>query len=177
MSRHEKKEEHVPIRIIQVATRDEIEVVRTLFREYAIFLANDPVRPFAASDLSSQNFDEELTHLPGDYAPPDGRLLLAVDGEEPAGCVALHRFDDRACEMKRIWVRPGFRTVGLGRQLAEKIVAEAQIIGYERMLLDTLPSLESALRLYRSLGFREVAPYRSAPDPGSVFMELELRVG
>jgi GNAT superfamily N-acetyltransferase len=111
-------EKHAHIHIFQAATPDEIEAVRTLFREYATFLANDPVRPFAASDLSSQNFDEELTHLPGDYSAPEGRLLLAVDGEKPAGCVALHRFGDRACEMKRMWVRPEFRATGLGRQLA-----------------------------------------------------------
>jgi putative acetyltransferase len=170
-------EKHTRTRIIQAATPNQIEVVRTLFREYAAFLANDRARPFAADDLSSQNFDEELTRLPGNYAPPDGRLLLAVDGGEPAGCVALHRFDDRACEMKRMWVRPGFRASGLGRHLAEKVIAEAQVIGYERMLLDTLPSLESALRLYRALGFREVLPYRNAPDPNSVFMELELGRG
>jgi putative acetyltransferase len=118
-----------------------------------------------------------FARLPGSYAPPDGRLLLALGGEQPAGCVALHRFGERACEMKRMWVRPEFRGCGLGRRLAEKIVAEAQVIGYERMLLDTLPSLENALGLYCALGFREVAPYRNAPDPKSVFMELKLSRG
>jgi putative acetyltransferase len=175
--RHAMIEEHVPIRIIQAVTLNEIEAVRLLFREYAAFLASNPARPFAASDLASQNFDQELARLPGSYAPPDGRLLLALRGEQPAGCVALHRFGERACEMKRMWVRPEFRGCGLGRRLAEKIVAEAQVIGYERTLLDTLPSLENALGLYCALGFREVAPYRNAPDPKSVFMELKLSRG
>lgn len=172
--RHAMIEEQALIRVTQAATPSEIEAVRVLFREYAAFLASDPARPFAAADLSSQNFAEELVRLPGNYAPPEGRLLLALSGEKPAGCVALHRFADRTCEMKRMWVRPEFRGSRLGRQLAEKVVAEAEAIGYERMLLDTLPSLESALRLYRALGFLEVAPYRNAPDSNSVFMELKL---
>lgn len=151
--------------IVQALTTEEIAVARILFKEYATWLA---------IDLSFQNFDEELANLPGDYAPPDGRLLLAQCGTETAGCVALRRFQNRACEMKRMWVRPGFRGRGLGRLLAEKLIAEARTLGYSRMVLDSLPSLGSAIALYRSLGFREIPPYRYNPEPGAVFMQLEL---
>jgi putative acetyltransferase len=122
--------------IVQASTTDEIGVARMLFKEYATWLA---------IDLSFQNFDEELTNLPGEYAPPDGRLLLAQCGTETVGCVALRRFHNRACEMKRMWVRPRFRGRGLGRLLAEELIAEARTAGYLQMVLDSLPSLESAI--------------------------------
>jgi RimJ/RimL family protein N-acetyltransferase len=144
-------------------------IARTLFREYATWLANDPARPFATSDLLSQNFDEELANLPGDYAPPDGRLLLVLGGKETAGSVALRRFNNCACEMKRMWVRPKFSGCGLGCLIAEKLIAEARTIGYSQMVLDSLPSLGSALALYRSLGFREIPSYRYNPDPNAVY--------
>ncbi len=156
------------VRIVQAATLDEIETARFLFREYAAWLA---------IDLSFQNFDAEVATLPGDYAPPDGRLLLSASGNETAGCVALRRFDERSCEMKRMWVRPKFRGRGLGRLLAEKVIAEARKIGYSRMVLDSLPSLGNALALYRSLGFRGITPYRYNPDPNAVFMQLRLTIG
>lgn len=139
------------IRIVQASTADEIVVVRTLIKEYAVWLA---------TDLSFQNYDEELANLPGDYAPPDGRLLLAQSGSETAGCIALRRFNDRACEMKRMWVRPRFRGQSIGRLLAENLIAEARTMGYSQIALDTLSRLESAVALYRSLGFREIPPYR-----------------
>ena len=151
--------------VVQALTPHEIAVARMLFKEYATWLA---------IDLSFQNFDKELVNLPGDYAPPDGRLSLARCGTETVGCVALRRFHDCACEMKRMWVRPRFRGCGVGRLLAEKLIAEARTLGYSQMVLDSLPSLESAIALYRSLGFREIPPYRYNPEPGAVFMQLEL---
>jgi ribosomal protein S18 acetylase RimI-like enzyme len=162
------------VHIVQASMLEEIAIARTLFREYATWLANDPARPFAASDLLSQNFDEELANLPGDYAPPDGLLRLVPSGKETAGCVAVRRFNNCACEMKRMWVRPKFRGCGLECLLAEQLIAEARTIGYSKIVLDSLPSLESALALYRTLGFREIPSYRYNPDPDAVFMQLDL---
>ena len=153
------------VRVIHAETPDQIGTARSLFREYADWLA---------IDLSFQNFDEELAKLPGQYAPPDGRLVLALHGIETAGCVALRRFNDYACEMKRMWVRPQFRGEHTGGVLAEYVIVEARNIGYSEMLLDSLPSLTSALNLYKSLGFEVIAPYRYNPDPNAVFMRLRL---
>jgi putative acetyltransferase len=152
-------------RIVDASTDEDIRTARLLFEEYAAWLD---------IDLSFQNFREELAGLPGDYAPPDGRLLIVQSGSEAAGCVALRRFDEFACEMKRMWVRPRFRGFALGRRLAERVIAEARKVGYTRMLLDSLPSLQSALSLYRSLGFRDISPYCFNPQVGTVFMELHL---
>ncbi len=153
------------VRVAQVATLDEIETAGSLFKEYSAWLA---------IDLSFQNFDEELSRLPGDYTPPDGRLLLARIGRDVAGCVALRRLDGRACEMKRMWVRPQFRGRAIGRVLTESLIAEARNIGYSEIRLDSLPSLTSALRPYKFLGFEEIAAYRYNPDPAAVFMRLPL---
>lgn len=130
--------------------------MRVLLREYA-----DAV----GVDLSFQDFDSEV-------ADPLGFYELVLLAEE--GCVALRRIDERTCEMKRLYVRPEARGSGLGRRLAEALIAEARGRGYERMLLDTLPTMDAAQALYRSLGFRETEPYRHNPVPGAAFMELFL---
>jgi len=121
------------------------------------------------------NFDRELAGLPGDYAPPDGRLFLAYWDNEPAGCVALRKLEPDICEMKRLYLRPKFRGKRIGRILAEFIINEGRQLGYKRMRLDTIQSnMQEAIALYRRLGFTEIAPYRVNPIPGVIFMELML---
>jgi GNAT superfamily N-acetyltransferase len=126
-------------------------------------------------NLCFQNFEQELAGLPGHYAAPDGRLLLAEYDGQLAGCVALHQWEPGVCEMKRLYLRPSFRGKGLGRVIAETIIAEARNIGYHRMLLDTIePLMKDAVEMYRKLGFREIAPYRPNPIAGAMYMELQL---
>ena len=126
-------------------------------------------------NLCFQNFEQELAGLPGHYAPPDGRLLLANYEGQLAGCVALHRWEAGVCEMKRLYLRPSFRGKGLGRAIAEAIIAEARNIGYRCMRLDTIePIMKDAVEMYRKLGFREIAPYRPNPIAGAIYMELQL---
>jgi len=155
------------MKLIQANTPAEIKIARELFEEYAAWLE---------ISLCFQNFAQELAGLPGDYAPPDGRLLLAVVDDQVAGCVALRKIGDGACEMKRLFLRSEFRGRGLGRKLAEAIIAEARRIGYERLRLDTLPGrMDQALGIYRSLGLREIQPYYDNPVAGATFMELILK--
>ena len=152
--------------IVQAESSAHIAHARELFLEYAESLG---------FSLCFQSFDQELAGLPGDYAPPDGRLLLAECAGQQAGCVALHKLESGRCEMKRLYLRPAFRGKGLGRMLAERIIAEALAIGYRRMRLDTVePIMKNAVALYRQLGFREIAPYRSNPIAGAMYMELDL---
>ena len=151
---------------MQAQSASEIADVRALFNEYAESLG---------FSLCFQSFNEELAGLPWEYAPPSGRLLLASLNAMAAGCVALHSLENNICEMKRLYVRPQFRGTGLGRRLAEEIIAQARQIGYARMRLDTVVSVMGrAVELYRDLGFREIPPYRENPIPSALYMELEL---
>lgn len=150
----------------QAETPAHITQARGLFLEYAQSLG---------FSLCFQNFDEELAMLPGEYAPPEGRLLLAEYERQLAGCVALHKLGPAVCEMKRLYLRPQFRGKGLGRIVADRIISEARQIGYQRMRLDTVePVMKDAVAMYRRLGFREIAPYCANPIAGALYMELQL---
>jgi putative acetyltransferase len=151
--------------LVQVQTGPDIDLARELFREYQRSLD---------IDLCFQDFEHELAALPGEYAPPFGRLLLCYDEERLAGCVALRKIDDETCEMKRLFVRPDFRGRQLGKHLAEAVISESRVIGYKKMKLDTLPIMTTAITMYRSLGFKPTPPYRHNPVPGALFMELDL---
>jgi putative acetyltransferase len=143
---------------------EEGEVVHELFREYASGVG---------VDLCFQGFEQELAGLPGKYAPPSGGLWLAVD-VAPAGCIALRSVDSERCEIKRLFVSPAFRGVGLGRMLAEHVLAAARESEYRQILLDTLPSMTAAIAMYRSLGFADVQPYCHNPIPGALYLGLDL---
>ena len=153
------------LQVVEVNSKDDLLEVRKLFEEYSSSLE---------ISLDFQNFDVELANLPGDYAPPDGCLLMAVWKGEVAGCVGLRKFSPAICEMKRLYARPSFRGLGIGRALCEAVIDKARKIGYQRMRLDTLPSMETAKELYASFGFKEIEPYRYNPVEGTSFMELLL---
>ena len=156
------------MRIVQAQSENEIEQVRELFDEYVAWLG---------INLCFQNYDKEVASLPGEYAPPRGRLLLALaeDGAV-AGCAALRDLENGVAEMKRLFVRPAFRGQRLGWQLAETIVDEARTLGYEQIRLDTLPGkMDQAIAMYRVLGFKDIAPYYNNPVAGAAFMELKLK--
>jgi putative acetyltransferase len=153
--------------IIPAETADLISTARELIMEYAAWLE---------FKLCFQGFDEEMRTLPGKYAPPSGRLLLALWDQRPAGVIALRALDEPGlCEMKRLYVRPEFRGHGIGRILAERVIADAAEIGYSRIRLDTIQGkMGEAIAMYRRLGFRETAPYYSTPVGQTLFMELAL---
>jgi putative acetyltransferase len=150
------------------ATAQDLADVRILFGEYA---------GLVAEALCFQNFDREVEALPGAYAPPGGALLIARDGADAAGCVALRRLDAATGEMKRMYVRERHRGSGLGRKLALAVIEEARKREHSRIVLDTLPKLTTAIALYGDLGFRECGPYLPAPTPGALCFELDLRTG
>ncbi len=154
------------LQALQVESPEQIAAIRELFLEYAQSLG---------FSLCFQSFDQELAELPGDYAAPEGRLLLATCEGQSAGCVALHKLDHEICEMKRLYVRPEFRGKGLGKILAQRIIGEAHQIGYKQLRLDTVePLMRTAVKMYRTLGFREIAPYRTNPIEGALYMEISL---
>jgi len=144
---------------------EDLTLVRSLFEEYASSLG---------FDLSFQDFAREVQSLPGEYASPGGAILLACESDLVQGCVALRPMEKGVCEMKRLFVRPGFRGRAVGRGLAEAAVAEAVAKGYRKMRLDTVPAMLEAAALYRSLGFRAIEPYRANPIPGAMFFEKDL---
>jgi putative acetyltransferase len=150
----------------QAESPAQIAQARELFLEYQKALG---------ISLCFQSFDQELASLPGDYAPPSGRLLLGVWDGELAGCVALHGLGAGICEMKRLYLRPAFRARGLGRKMIDGVIREARAIGYQCLRLDTIePRMKDAVALYRRMGFREIAPYRENPVEGTLYMELDL---
>lgn len=146
--------------------------IRTLFSEYtAMLIAGDSS---FQEYLALQNYEEELRFLHRKYGLPAGRLYLAFYDGEAAGCIGLRKLDERNCEMKRLYVRPAFRGKQIGGRLIQQIVDDAREIGYSHMLLDTLPFLESALRMYRAYGFYEIPSYNDSPMSASVYMRLDL---
>src|SRR2546430_17078385 len=151
--------------IVHATQATQVAAVRSLFAEYA--RAVDAPCCFVG-------LERELAALPGEYAPPAGRLFLALDASGSAGCVALRPLDAGGAEMKRPSVRPAYRGQGLGRALAAAAIAAARATGRSRVVLDTLPSMGEAIALYRSLDFKEVAPYLAAPTPGAVCYQLRL---
>ena len=156
----------IALEIVPARTTQLLAQARALFKEYGAWIG---------IDLSFQNFEEELANLPAGYRPPEGCLLLALARGEAAGCVAVRKLKTGVCEMKRLYVKPQFRGMRIGKALAEAAIEEAKRLGYERMRLDTLPSMTRAQELYLSLGFQEIAPYRFNPVEGTVYMELKLK--
>jgi putative acetyltransferase len=154
------------LRIVEPTSTSHIEGVRGLWVEYWNWLEFAPC---------FQDFERELKTLPGRYAAPDGCILIALCDNELAGCVALRRLNDNGCEMKRLYVRPAFRGKGIGIVLATAIVEEARKRHYAFMRLDTLPSMEKAISIYRSLNFEEIEPYVDDPVPGAKYLELKLQ--
>jgi len=144
---------------------DQIDNVKVLFAEYTQMLG---------VNLNFQNYKQELDQLPGKYALPDGRLYIAWVEDTAAGCIALRRINDQACEMKRLYVRPEFRGFKIGQMLADQVIADARQLKYDYMLLDTLKKLESAVTLYKKLGFYEIEPYYVNPLEDVVYMRLDF---
>lgn len=153
------------MKLVFVESEKHLTSIRELSLEYAESLG---------FSLCFQNFDKELANLPGDYSPPDGRLILALDENKPIGCVALRKLEKDICEMKRLYIKPEMRGIGLGEQLVRTVIDEAVKIGYMKMRLDTVPKMKEAIDLYSKIGFKEVGPYRENPIEGAMYMEMDL---
>ncbi|MCB1959813.1 MAG: carbonate dehydratase [Rhodocyclaceae bacterium] len=153
------------LRILDSTHRTELDHVRQFFRNYAAWLG---------VDLCFQNFDAEMASLPGAYAAPEGRLYYAEIDGKPAGCVGVRKFSDGVCEMKRLYVEPSTRGGGIGRELALAAIRAARELGYRRIMLDTLPAMRIAVKLYRELGFQEAPAYYPTPIEGTIFLALDL---
>lgn len=151
--------------LVVVTQGERLQEVRDLLQEYVAWIG---------LDLSFQDFDAELAALPGEYVAPRGTLLLGLVDGRAGGCVAVHPWEGEACEMKRLYVRPEAQGTGLGRALAARAIAWSREAGYRRMLLDTLPAMTSAQRMYERIGFRDIEPYRANPVPGARFMALDF---
>lgn len=155
------------ITLVTATSAEHYEIARRLFLEYADSLG---------FDLEFQDFSHELATLEEEYAPPQGCILLAKDSGNIIGCVALRDFQDSICEMKRLYVIPAYRGRGIGRLLAQEVIAEARKAGYKKMRLDTIASMAAAKALYTSLGFYRIEAYRYNPIEGTTYMELDLEV-
>jgi len=142
-----------------------VDQAKALFQEYANTRKNDP---------ALVNFSEEINNLPGEYAPPEGNIILAYCDGSLAGCVAVHKLKDDICEMKRLYVSPKFQGRGIGRCLIMAILNQAEILGYTRMRLDTIPTMKTAQKLYESFGFYEIPAYRNNPNKGTKYYELKM---
>ena len=153
------------LRILDATASRDIQTARILFEEYAKKIG---------IDLAFQQFEQELVRIADVYSPPSGFLLLSKQEDITAGCVGLRKFDAQCCEMKRLYVRPDFRGMGIGKQLCLKIIRKGKALGYRYMLLDTLASMKKAQTLYRRLGFQNTIPYYHNPTPGAQFMRLDL---
>jgi GNAT superfamily N-acetyltransferase len=153
---------------------DSPEVIGTLFEEYTNMLI-DGDSTFEEY-LRIQNYDEELKHLESKYGLPFGRLYLAYYDNQLAGCIGLKRIDEKNCEMKRLFVKPEFRGKQIGNKLVRAIIEDAKAIKYEHMLLDTLPFLKSAIRMYKEMGFYEIDSYNNSPMGTSIYMKLDLNI-
>jgi len=154
------------MRVVRAATAAELADARALVQEYVASLD---------VSLDFQDYADEIARFPGAYGPPSGEVLLAYEGRDRVGVAALRRLEPSVCEMKRLYIRPGFRGRGIGRTLAVQLIRDAVVLGYSAMRLDTLASMDAALGLYRSLGFVEIPPYRYNPIAGARFLELDLR--
>jgi ribosomal protein S18 acetylase RimI-like enzyme len=161
--------DHSTIRLVDAFDGVELDHVRDLFRGYAAEFAS-----WITESLSLQGFDAELTGLPGRYASPGGCLILALDGDRPAGCVALRDLGGGTCEMKRLYVIPEYRKRGAGRLLVAEVLRRAELAGQGRMVLDTLPEMSGAIRLYRTFGFEEIAPYWDNPVARALYLGKAL---
>lgn len=153
------------VEIIKVENEDDIEAIKELFLEYFEWLDNDICFP---------NFEDEVMDLPGEYVPPKGQLLLALDEDYPIGCIALKKHSDEVCEMKRLYVRDDFKGKGIGKTLIVRLIEEARVLGYKKIMLDTLPFMQQAIHLYYAFGFKKVENHIIGIDSEAIYMEMEI---